>query len=52
MEQGIIQYAVDNTFAIGVTVFLLYKDMKVNTKVTESLTEVTKTLAVICEKLK
>lgn len=51
LEETIIAYALDNTFPIAVTIFLLWKDMKVNGKVTESLGEVSKTLAVICEKL-
>jgi hypothetical protein len=51
LEETIIQYALDNTFPIAVTIFLLWKDMKVNGKVTESLNEVSKTLAVICEKI-
>ena len=52
MEEELIKYALQNTFAIAVTGFLLWKDMKVNGKVTDSLNEVTKTLAVICDKLK
>lgn len=52
MEEDIAKYALQNTFAIAVTIFLLWKDMKVNSKLTESLTEVSKTLAVICDKLK
>lgn len=51
LEETIIKYALDNTFPIAVTIFLLWKDMKVNGKVTEALGEVSKTLAVICEKL-
>jgi hypothetical protein len=51
LEETIIQYALDNTFPIAVTVFLLYKDMKVNSLVTKELTEVSKTLAVICAKI-
>lgn len=51
LEETIIGYALENSFPIAVTVFLLWKDMKVNGKVTESLNEMSKTLAVICEKL-
>lgn len=51
LEETIIEYALDNTFPIAVTIFLLWKDMKVNGKVTESLNEVAKTLAIICEKI-
>lgn len=52
MEDQIVSYALENSFPIAVTVFLLWKDTKVNTKVTESLNEVSQTLAIICEKLK
>lgn len=51
LEESIISYALDNSFPIAVTVFLLWKDMKVNGMVTKELTEVSKTLAVICEKI-
>lgn len=52
LEESILNYALDNTFPIAVTIFLLWKDMKVNGMVTKELTEVSKTLAVICEKIK
>lgn len=51
LEETIVKYALDNTFPIAVTIFLLWKDMKVNGMVTKELTEVSKTLAVICAKI-
>lgn len=51
LEESIINYALDNSFPIAVTIFLLWKDMKVNGAVTKELTEVSKTLAVICGKI-
>lgn len=47
-----IEYAVDNTFAIGVTIFLLWKDTFVNSKLIKSLNETSQTLVLINEKLK
>lgn len=51
LEEIIVEYALDNTFPIAVTIFLLWKDMKVNGAVTKELTKVSETLAVICEKI-
>ena len=52
MEEQIVNYALENSFPIAVTVYLLYERSKFTIKVTDQLTEVSKTLAVICDKLK
>ena len=52
MEEQIVDYALENTFPIAVTVYLLWERSKLTSKVTDQLTEVSKTLAVICDKLK
>ena len=38
--EGMVNYAVQNGFAISVAVFLLYKDAKFNEKVADTLREV------------
>lgn len=52
LEETVINYALENSFPIAVTIFLLWKDMSMTTKVTESLNEMAKTLAVISEQFK
>lgn len=52
MEETILDYAIENTFPIAVTCYLLWERSKLTTKVTDELTAVSKTLAVICDKLK
>lgn len=51
IEEEFIKYALQNSFAILVTMYLLWERSKLTTKVTDSLSEVSKTLAVICDKL-
>ena len=52
MEEQIVNYALENSFPIAVTIYLLYERTKFTSKVTDQLTQVAKTLAVICDKLK
>lgn len=51
MEEQVIGYALENSFPIAVTVYLLYERSKMTAKITHELSEVAKTLAVICNKL-
>lgn len=52
MEEQVVNYALENTFPVAVTVYLLWERSKLTKEVTQQLTEVSKTLAVICDKLK
>lgn len=52
MDEELLNYGLQNSFAIAVTIYLLYERSKITVKVTDQLSEVSKTLAVICEKIK
>ena len=51
MEEELLKYGLQNSFAILVTLYLLYERSKLTVKVTDQLMEVSKTLAVICDKI-
>lgn len=52
IEEDLAKYALQNSFAIMVTIYLLWERSKITVKVTDSLNEMSKTLAVISDKLK
>jgi hypothetical protein len=49
IEEQLINYVIDNTFAIAVAAFLLWKDYKQGQKTTEALAEVSATMKTIRE---
>jgi hypothetical protein len=49
IEEQLISYVIDNTFAIAVAAFLLWKDYKQGQKTTEALAEVSITMKTIRE---
>lgn len=52
MEEELVKYVIQNSFAIAVTGFLLWERSTVTVKTTKVLTEMSATMAVICDKLK
>ena len=51
MELDIINYVVQNSFAIGVAIYLLYERSTVNTKIVAELSRITLITSLIYDKL-